>query len=262
MNLNLFKKDQLGMYTLILIGVVGILDTLALILYGSGINVGIIFPMLIGMALIMYSYLKIKGIKLFKDNSKLLLLVKTCVAIFTVTFVLMQLYLLSGTKSEIDKKADYLLILGSGLVNERITLTLKERLDQGLIYLNKYPDVKVVVSGGKGLNETISEAKAMSRYLIENGIDEKRIILEDKSTSTFENMLYTKQELKLKTGKDDLSIMVVTNDFHIKRAKLLAKRCGFIPYGLPCKTPWQVFINNYSREYFAYVKTFIFDRVN
>lgn len=79
------------------------------------------------------------------------------------------------------------------LRGERVSLTLKLRLDAALEYLEHSPNTAVIVSGGKGDGENISEAEAMKRYLVSHGVDEGRIITEDKSTSTWENFKFSKR---------------------------------------------------------------------
>ena len=132
-------------------------------------------------------------------------------------------------------------------------------MDKALWYLEQQLTVPVVVSGGQGRRELISEAEAMKRYLVQNGIDERRIIKEDKSTSTMENFKFSK-EILMDMGITCDSITVVTNDFHMFRSKLLAKRNGFNAYALASKTPDFVLPNCYIREYFAFVKSFFVDK--
>lgn len=116
--------------------------------------------------------------------------------------------------------------------------------------------MKVIVSGGKGLHEKKVEAELMRNYLINRGINPDNIIVEDKSSSTYENFIFSKSLIKPGIKK----IYIVTNAFHTFRAKMIAKRTGFIPVPIPAKDPKSVLINCYLREYFAVIKTFIFDR--
>ncbi|MDR7870745.1 MAG: YdcF family protein [Tissierellaceae bacterium] len=137
---------------------------------------------------------------------------------------------------------------------------LLERLKVAKDYLTENEDVKVVVSGGQGEDEYIPEAEAMSNYLINNGINESRIIIENKSTSTFENLQFSLDTIREFDEKEDLDVLIVTNKYHLFRAKFLAKRLDMNPYGLPAKIPPTIVILSYIREYFAVVKSFIFDR--
>ncbi len=87
----------------------------------------------------------------------------------------------------------------------------------------------MVVSGGKGSGEKITEAKAMKDYLIKNGIDKNRIIEEDKSTNTYENFKYSKLKIEERSQRklSDLKVKIVTTDFHVLRSKILAYRNGY-----------------------------------
>jgi uncharacterized SAM-binding protein YcdF (DUF218 family) len=132
-------------------------------------------------------------------------------------------------------------------------------MEKGVVYLINNPDAVVIVSGGQGTEEKITEAEAMKRYLLDHGIKEDRIIKEETSTSTMENFKNTK-EILLQNHVENPRVLIVTNDFHLFRSKLLAKRNGYIAYGLPSRTPITILPNCYIREYFAVVKSLIFDR--
>lgn len=118
----------------------------------------------------------------------------------------------SEFNSTISDSSDikYAVILGAGLNGDQISERLKIRLDTALLYL-KENHIPIIVSGGQGEDELISEAEAMKRYLIDNGIESDRILLEDKSTSTYENLLFSKNTMKLENPK----IALVTSDYHM-----------------------------------------------
>lgn len=139
--------------------------------------------------------------------------------------------------SNTDKinKYDYMLILGSGLQNNQMTEILKSRLDKALEYINKYPNLKIIVSGGITGSNTITEAELMSRYLQQNNVSKDKILLENKSTSTFENIKFTSQILKLDSNFKK-HILVVTSDFHLPRALHISRNFGLEPDGLSSKT--------------------------
>lgn len=182
--------------------------------------------------------------------------------IFAVTFAGVEGYILKEAYDETGNLSeDYgaVLILGAGLKGEEPSKTLLSRLATGVEILKIREDLPVVVSGGQGPGESISEAKAMGRHLVAHGIDESRIIYEDASTNTYENMLYSRRVLEdrgLKEGK----VLIVTNDFHLARSKMLARDVGLDASGYAAPTPWFVRANYYIREYFAMVKTFLLGR--
>ena len=141
-----------------------------------------------------------------------------------------------------------------------MTITFQNRVDKGLKFLKNNPDLLVIVSGGKGFGEMITEAEAMRRYLIKNGISENRIIKEDRATSTAENFKFSRELIRGKEHQENPEILIVTSEFHMFRSKMLAYRNGFVPYGLTSETWLGVLPNCFIREYFAVIKSFILDK--
>ena len=123
---------------------------------------------------------------------------------------------------KVQSNLDYIIVLGAHVDGPRMTLALLERTRRALQYLEENPGTRAVLSGGKGDGENISEAEAMYRYLTEHGIEEERLIREDRSTNTKENLDFS---LKL-IGSTEVSIGVVTNNFHVFRGVLIGKKCG------------------------------------
>ncbi len=152
------------------------------------------------------------------------------------------------------QQTSHMIILGAGLNGYQVSERLKLRLDKALEALELNQEIIVIVSGGQGSDELISEAEAMKRYLIEAGIDEKRIISEDKSTSTYENFLYSKAKIdKLEPSKN---VMIVTSDFHVFRSKFIAKKIGWKSQALCSKSELHVLSNYLIREIPAVVNDF------
>jgi len=243
------------------LGIIGVLDTVVLLAAGTIINFGILFPLFAGIVLIVYNLLKIKGIfSLSKiQNVFLRRMLKLGVWGFILSFVLVVVLIFFNAGADNYTDVDYVIILGGGIKGGEVTKTLQYRLDEGILFLNQHPDLKVIVTGGKGQGETISEGEAMRNYLVRKGIPEEKIIVEAKATSTMENFKYTKQILNEQTGKSDYKVMVVTSDFHLARSKLLASVNGFTPYGIPSETEFWVFPNCVIREYFAIFKSLLVD---
>ena len=178
-----------------------------------------------------------------------------------ISFIIVQGLIRYSAISDENEKVDYLVILGAGLWDSQPSPTLRRRLEKGIEYLNNHPGSKVVVSGGLGANEEISEAEAMMVFLMGSGIEEERIIREDRSTNSFENLTFTKEILdSLYDGQGVNEIIIVTSEFHLFRTKMLARRIGFSPYGIPAETPSSVSTKYAIREYFAIIKSFLFDR--
>ncbi len=151
--------------------------------------------------------------KLFKYGLALIL------TYFVITNIVIYLY----SKQKPEPDADTLVVLGALVVGKPAVphYTLAQRLDVAYDYLQRNPRTKVVMCGGQGNNESATEASVMAQYLINKGIDPKRVYQEDKSTRTAQQFVYANRVLPL--GKT----VVVTNDFHMLRSLMLAKRSGF-----------------------------------
>lgn len=158
---------------------------------------------------------------------------------------------------------DAVIVLGAGVNGETPSAALWSRIQAADAYLETHPEVPVVLSGGQGGGENISEAEAMRRSLWgENEAENARFILEDRSTSTAENFRFSKallEEHGIDTGT--AVIAVVTNDFHCFRSHMIAQRQGLRTIDVPAELPWWwLSANYYLREAFAVVKTALFDR--
>lgn len=148
---------------------------------------------------------------------------------------------------------DIVLILGAGLRGEEPSKTLQGRLDAGLEFLLDNREIPVIVSGGQGPGESITEAEAMGNFLIKNGLEKERVFLEDRSTDTYENIKFS-NEIMEQLGLKNPTVLIITSDYHLLRAKLLAKEKGITPYGIGGDSPFFVKVNYYIREYFGMVK--------
>ena len=193
-------------------------------------------------------------------TSKLKRILSIVLIIAVLQFIVIEALLIFNSKSDDVQSTDYLVILGAGINGETLSLALYERLLAGLQYLEKYPDVQVVVSGGQGRGEAITEAEAMRRFLVSKGVDESRILLESSSTSTMENFKFSKRVIEQQSGRPVSEITFVTSSFHILRSKMLAGRNGLKANAISCKTPGQVIVQMYIREYFALFKSLLVDR--
>lgn len=151
-----------------------------------------------------------------------------------------------------DREVDFLLILGAQVRGRRITQSLQRRLDSGYAYLADCPNTKVIVSGGQGKGEEVSEAQAMAEYLIHRGVEPERIVKEDQSTSTWENLCFSAVHLT----DSYTAVAIVTNDFHLYRALFLAKRAGYKRvFGIAASSNKILFLNYLVREILAVVLT-------
>ena len=128
---------------------------------------------------------------------------------------------------------------------------LERRLKSAISYLEANPDAKVIVSGGKGQNESISEAQGLAEYLMQAGIAEERILKEEASANTTQNLRFSGEFL----DKKEDSVVVITNNFHVFRALHLAKKAGYENVTAQAADAYPVMLpNNLLREFFGVIK--------
>lgn len=162
--------------------------------------------------------------------------------------------IISGFSKNTDKELDYIVVLGAQLKTTGPSRVLQYRLDMAYEYLTAHPDTKVIVSGGQGSNEPASEARGMCDYLVKRGIEPDRIILEDKSVNTEQNIRFSKDFLQADTDK----VGIVSNNFHVFRAVKLAKAAGYRNVvGIAAPATAFYLPNNMLREFFGVVKDFL-----
>lgn len=150
------------------------------------------------------------------------------------------------------EKPATVVVLGCHVKGTKPSLMLARRLDAAYEYMTENPDVKCVVTGGRGTGEDITEAEAMKTYLCEKGIEGDRILMEDKSTNTAENLAFAKAVMEKNGISGD--IVIVTDNFHQYRASLIAEKQGFVSYSISCSTKPELLPTYWVREWFALAK--------
>ena len=194
---------------------------------------------------------------------KIVNILKYIFIVFFIPFILVQFLILSGGKDESDRQVDYIIILGGRVYGEKPSRSLNERIITAAKYLKEHKDMKVIASGGTGKGEKISEAEAIKRELIKNGIDETRIIKEDKSKSTIENLKFSLEKINedRAVNNEKVKVLIVTNGYHLYRSKKIAELLGYEAYGLPAATPFISIPKSYLREFLSIIK-FNFEKNN
>ena len=185
-------------------------------------------------------------------------LIKYCLIALLVYFIICNVIIFIYANQKPAANADTLVVLGSQVVGTpaQVPPTLQNRLDAAFDYLQSNPNTKVVVCGGQGSDESATEASVMADYLVKKGIDSSRVHLEDRSKRTAQQFVYANQVLPL--GKT----VVVTNDFHILRSIMLAKRSGINDItGLSAPIAYNNFDKYYAmiREPLALLNSWLFD---
>ncbi|MGI6071102.1 MAG: YdcF family protein [Blautia sp.] len=153
------------------------------------------------------------------------------------------------------KEREYLIVLGAHVRGTELTKALYERVHKAWEYMDTHPSVIAVLSGGRGEGEEMSEARAMEAYLLNKGIAQERLLLEERSTNTAENIAFSLDMI----GDCHRPVAVVTNHFHIPRSCAIARKAGCTdvtgiaaPYR-SVRLLWYI-----PREILAYVKDKIY----
>ena len=145
--------------------------------------------------------------------------VAVLLCLLALYFVIIEGLVISGMTPQTQDGLDYIIVLGAKVNGTRPSLALRCRIDRAYEYLSENPDTIAILSGGQGRGEDISEAEAMRRALVERGIAEERLILEDRSTSTEENLKFSYSLLP----DVNRTVGIVTNNFHVFRALSVAR---------------------------------------
>ena len=249
---------------LILIAVGGFLVANSLFVSGrANFSLGIIMPAIIGLPLLLWGlfyrpliFLSQQG---FWHTVKITMIVGySLLLVILLTVGSLMLHQLNQ-KPAADIKA--IIVPGAGLRGEAVSALLAARLNTAYSFWQENPDLLLVVCGGQGPNELIPEAEAMARFLISRGVPEDKIIREDQSTSTRENLILARlllqQHLHLPANETGPSVCVVTSNYHLYRTVQQAIRLGFEASGLGAATLWYLLPGDFLRESLALGRWFI-----
>lgn len=153
-----------------------------------------------------------------------------------VAMALTSLPILLGVESQPETPCDYLIVLGAGVDGDTPSPILQDRINAAYAYLTKHPDTVCIVTGGKGDDENLSEAQCMFDHLTAMGIVPERIWMENQATSTVENFKYSIALMQEKTGGIPKSVGVLSNEFHLFRASMIAGDQGLNPIFIAAPT--------------------------
>ncbi|MBQ3135287.1 MAG: YdcF family protein [Oscillospiraceae bacterium] len=171
---------------------------------------------------------------------------------------------LSGEYDQVEGQPQTMIVLGCQVHPWGPSILLRDRLDTAVDYLAQHPDMTVIVSGGKGDDEHASEASVMRDYLVSSGVPGERILVEDVSRNTYQNMIYSQQMMQQQGLDPADGVLVVSSGFHLTRARMLWDRVtgqgkNLSTLAAPSThAPSRLWM--YIREPLALVKSFIVDR--
>ena len=167
-------------------------------------------------------------------------------------FIIIEIPIVKEARTDAPDGTEYLIVLGAGLNGDVPSLSLTNRLTAALEWLEGHPDCVAVVSGGQGPGENMTEAEAMGIWLEARGIAPERIVLEPEATSTWENLANSFALIRERGGEPDGNCAILTSEYHLCRAKLMAADQGVEAYGVAARTSMPtLMINYFIREAFA-----------
>lgn len=236
--------------TLIGLGVAAVLALSALAVWIIPVGYGMTALVLLAFSAVAAFYALARGHKkLLKAGT-----IALCAAL--ALFLAAEIPVVDGAVSDENTDADFLVVMGAGINGTQPSLSMLDRLTAALDWLEAHPDAPVIVSGSQGPNEALSEAAVMANWLEAQGIEPERILLEDRATSTRENILNS-YALAAKHGGGRLAF--VSSEYHLCRMRMLIRALGFEPVCVAGKTSRvSLRVNYLIREAFAVWQIWLF----
>lgn len=260
--MSMMRGEFLLATAMMIFGALGFLWFLMpLVMYGS-LNLGNITGMLVFIILFVYGYgskdikFKLRNTKETKSGKIFMRIISGILSVIFAVIVVETGLMVKAATDEPESNATVVVLGCRVMPGERPSLMLSERLDAAYDYLSENPDSVCVLSGGQGKNEEISEAECMYRYLTEKGISPDRLYKEDKSTSTRENLKFSEEIIKRE--KLPTEIAIVSNEFHLYRAGLIADELGLKHSSVPACTAFWLLPTYYVRELYGIIYQWIF----
>lgn len=244
------RKEQ---YIILAIGIVGVLAFAGPLILKGIVNVGsltgtVLFFMVIIYGLCM-SQIHVWIRHRWQEGQRLFLLTVGIMCAVIICTACVETVLMIAAASNRPPANTTAIVLGCSVKGTSPSRVLQERLDAAYAYLQENPEAVCILSGGQGEGEDITEARCMWNYLTEKGISQERLFLEEKSTTTIENLQFAKEIMDTEGLGEDIAI--VTSEFHIYRASLIAKDLELNSYGVPGRTYWALLPTYYMRELFG-----------
>ena len=174
-------------------------------------------------------------------------------------FIAAEIPVILASGGDSDNAAEYLIVLGAGINGTSPSLSMINRLVAAFDYLSRYPESTAVLTGGQGPGESIPEAEAMRIWLERQGIAPGRLLIEDESTSTLENIVFALEIIESDAGDITKPIAIASSEYHLYRAKYIASSLGITTLGVSAKTKnFPMKINHFIREAFGVIYMWVF----
>lgn len=199
--------------------------------------------------ILFYTFIPLAGLK-FPGLAKITRNIFTVILILGLLVVgITEAIILKASFGDPSEPVDYVIVLGAKVNKDGPSVSLMDRICAAYEYAERHPDTILVLSGGQGTDEPITEAECMYRELIALGIDPLQLRMEDYATSTWENLNFSLTFIEHETGTRPTKIGVISSEYHLFRASLFAKACDVEFVGIPARTSrWGQRINHFMRE--------------
>lgn len=239
---------------LLIIGVAVTVNGIGIALV-SNFNAGILLTFLLGAVLLTVGALPNSVLHKIPVFVFWILGVGIVIVISFVSFLL-----IFGSNDNVTYREDAVIVLGAAVHGDKPSAVLADRLDAAVEYYEKNKNAVIVVTGGKGMQENVTEAAAMEKYLIRRGVPKDKIIKEEKATNTFENFVYSKEILDEKLGVG-YTVSYITNEYHIFRSGEIAKTAGLEnTTHKHSSTRWHSLVSGTLRECLGVMKYLVFKK--
>ena len=199
--------------------------------------------------ILFYTFMPLVGLFHPELAAVLTRLFTICLVIGLLIVGVTEAFIIKASFGDPKEQVDYMVVLGAKVRTTGPSASLWDRIYAAADYLNEHPGTIAIVSGGQGPDEPMPEGQAMYDELVKLGIDPGRIWIEDKATSTFENLTFALDLIEEKTGQRPSKLGVLSSEYHLFRASLLTRHCGADFVGIPARTSRiSQMINHFMRE--------------
>lgn len=232
---------------------------LSLFVVGADFTEKFALLMIIGAYVFVLSFILCR-----KFNSKTLkilsIIYRFLFIIFVIVFIVIESIIwndiIANKKITANENVGYVIVLGAGVHGDKMGSILQSRVDSAIDYLNIHKDAKIICSGGQGPGESIPESKAMAAYCEKKGIAKDRILLDEKSTTTIQNLEYSKDILENLHAQNE-KVIIVTSSFNILRAKIIANKMGINADYIGSNSKFRFNLNYSVREFGAILYNYL-----
>ena len=199
--------------------------------------------------ILFYTFMPLMGMK-FPELAKISTRIFTGILILGLLVVgITEAIIIKASFGDPLEPVDYVVVLGAKVNRDGPSVSLMDRICAAYEYAESHPDTILILSGGQGTDEPITEADCMYRELIALGVDPMQLRLEVNATSTWENLNFSLEYIEHETGTRPAKIGVISSEYHLFRASLFAKACDVEFVGIPARTSrWGQRINHFMRE--------------